>query len=652
MIRLVNLVQMLLEAPRPLTQDEIQNSLEGMPKGEAARRQIFERAKADLKRAGMPIRTVPVDVEGHAGYGYFIDPADIVLDVKFNEDELVALGSALASVSFGSTSPLDAAGRLGFALEADSPIFVDIPSPTALPVIYEAASKSRLLRFDYSGIGREVETYRIVFRWGVWYLVGYDRTRAAVRVFRVDRIQGPATIEDGERYQIPVDFDLQLVFPSDQWSLQVEESALVCVSVRGDDSTILASQLGIDPIGDDGSGADLFEVSVSNSSPFLDLIFQFGGRLKIIGPDTMLEQLSDWIHRTMMGHADGAFVDWQESDFGGSIDDNGAVQGRSKHPAAIRNANDRFRLLCSILPVLQTMKRASISYLAERFEVDRERLIGLLEAAATCGLPPYTPEMLFELIVDPEADEVLVNVDSALALPQRLDYPAALLLFAASKSVISATGIDSPALSSAVEKLGKAFRDRGVEDPLSIEIDGDGRLSVISDCIATGHGIDMLYNSHSSGRLKDRTVSPVRLFSRDGNWYLEALDLEISEVRIFKVSRILSMSESKVLDGPEQVAVEFSKPEVLRLPADATLGYLEVDEIGLRKIDQVARGYYRRLARRDERWLLELPIVSKKWFFETLCSLGPNARIVGEPDWKRDFLDFALSVISGAGVVS
>src|SRR6266498_3930374 len=52
---------------------------------------------------------------------------------------------------------------------------------------------------------RKLDPYALVFRAGLWYLVGYCHLRAAPRTFRVDRIQRLSMLNSS--FQIPKDFE-------------------------------------------------------------------------------------------------------------------------------------------------------------------------------------------------------------------------------------------------------------------------------------------------------------------------------------------------------------------------------------------------------------------------------------------------------------
>ena len=82
------------------------------------------------------------------------------------------------------------------------------------------------------------------------------------------------------------------------------------------------------------------------------------------------------------------------------------------------DAGIRLHRLLAVLTWLARQGRAPVAELAERFGIDPDELIADLELAACCGLPPYTPDQLMEIMVDEE--EVVANLGPELARPRRL----------------------------------------------------------------------------------------------------------------------------------------------------------------------------------------------------------------------------------------
>lgn len=215
--RLINLTVALLEARRPLSLAEIRRKVTGYRQDdpESARR-MFERDKDDLRRLGVPLRTAALDAF-EAEWGYSIDRREYALPpVDLDAAEITALALALEV-----TRAEDA--RLGLAkLGALAPD----PEPSVLPPtrieigvgsldgVADALVERRRLRFTYRSASgttstRTVDPYGLVQRRGVWYLVGHDHDRDALRAFRLDRLtDAPVAVGEAGAYSVPEKLDV------------------------------------------------------------------------------------------------------------------------------------------------------------------------------------------------------------------------------------------------------------------------------------------------------------------------------------------------------------------------------------------------------------------------------------------------------------
>jgi predicted DNA-binding transcriptional regulator YafY len=66
-------------------------------------------------------------------------------------------------------------------------------------VIYQSATNAEAKK-------RKIDPYALVFRAGLWYLVGYCHLRKAPRTFRVDRMQKLSVLN--QTFQIPENFEV------------------------------------------------------------------------------------------------------------------------------------------------------------------------------------------------------------------------------------------------------------------------------------------------------------------------------------------------------------------------------------------------------------------------------------------------------------
>ncbi|MGH2631038.1 MAG: helix-turn-helix transcriptional regulator, partial [Actinomycetota bacterium] len=108
--RLLNLVGLLLETPKPLTFEEIRATLDAYraDKVDSAKR-MFERDKDQLREFGIPLQLVDVDVWG-TEQGYVIPKDEYYLpEIAFTPEELGAL--LVAAQSGGENTPAEQAAR-------------------------------------------------------------------------------------------------------------------------------------------------------------------------------------------------------------------------------------------------------------------------------------------------------------------------------------------------------------------------------------------------------------------------------------------------------------------------------------------------------------------------------------------------------------
>src|SRR3954470_24515436 len=203
--RLLNLVICLLHTRSYLTAERIRELVAGYdeaPSDEAYKR-MFERDKEDLRGLGIPLETGTNSAFDDEP-GYRIARRDYALpEITLEPAEAAAVG--LAARMWSSASMGEAATRALRKLEAAGVEITPLPeglqprmeiSGAAFPALAKAVHDGRVVDFDYRPPVTAVAARRTVEPWGVvwwhgrWYLVGHDRDRDAVRVFRISRIAG------------------------------------------------------------------------------------------------------------------------------------------------------------------------------------------------------------------------------------------------------------------------------------------------------------------------------------------------------------------------------------------------------------------------------------------------------------------------------
>ncbi|HWD51743.1 MAG TPA: WYL domain-containing protein, partial [Acidimicrobiales bacterium] len=202
----------------------------------------------------------------------------------------------------------------------------------------------------------------------------------------------------------------------------------------------------------------------------------------------------------------------------------------------------RLRQLLAILAWLAQVGEAPIDEIANRFDLTPEELVTELELAACCGLPPYTPDQLMEIIVTDTA--VSASHGSALSRPRRLTPNEGFALAASARGLLAVPGSDEDgALSRALGKLEAALGG----ERLVIDLDAPPMLSIVRDAASTKKWLAITYYSASSDRRTQREIAPLRVFGSEGHWYVDAACSLAGDVRRFRIDRI---DEAQVVVGP------------------------------------------------------------------------------------------------------
>lgn len=298
-------------------------------------------------------------------------------------------------------------------------------------------------------------------------------------------------------------------------------------------------------------------------------------------------------------------------------------------------AGQRLRRLLAVLTWLARVERAPVAELAERFAMTAEDLVADLELAACCGLPPYTPDQLMEILVDDE--EVVAHLGPELARPRRLTAAEGFALAASARAILATPGADPDgALARALAKLEDAL---GVDGRLRIDLGGGPHLPAVRDALERGRQLAVRYYSVSSDEETDRVVDPVDVVAVDGRWYLDAWCHRAGDMRRFRVDRLVSVQETgepaaHTRRPPHEGAG--ADPDAAPTTAafvpgpDAVVARLAVDPEGMWVVEAVPDLGTAPLP--DGRTEVRLAVASTVWFERLLLRLGPHAEVLGPPE--------------------
>jgi proteasome accessory factor BC len=328
-----------------------ENWSRGNEKGQQSARRTFERDKDELRKTGIPLKTVKYTVDGEDTEGYEITRRDFYLPyLKLVAGDAAPGSGYAASHSIArvevrrSDAPLalealrrsadipsfplvvearSAFRKLAFDMDpavfdrASSVLFIDRPGAAELAERVRALSDALLarkrVRFRYHGIhrgeatDRDVAAYGLLFQHGHWYLIGHDATREDLRVFRIGRIEQivPNTRSPNQPdYEVPADFKLHDYVGRQAWELgdRDEQPLTAEVSFRFPQS-IWAERNRYGRLvrrEDDGSTVRAFDVH--QVQPFLRWVLSQQSEAEIMSPVELRDELQSLARNIQQAH--------------------------------------------------------------------------------------------------------------------------------------------------------------------------------------------------------------------------------------------------------------------------------------------------------------------------------------------------------------
>ena len=317
----------------------------------------------------------------------------------------------------------------------------------------------------------------------------------------------------------------------------------------------------------------------------------------------------------------------------------GAPGGEGVGRVARPPAEVRLRRLLAMLGWLARGDGAEIAELASRFGMSESEVVAELELAACCGLPPYTPDQLMELLVD--GDRVQANLGPEMARSRRLSPAEGFSVAAAARAILAVPGSDPDgALAGALAKLESAL---GTREQVSVQLGEPELLSDVRDAVEHGRQLDITYYSFSRDETTERVVDPHRVFSSGGRWYLEAYCHRAGADRHFRVDRIEHVRPTGV-DVPVRAGREGADvPDVVFEAGEATpMATVLIPEPARWLLDAVPVQSVTEES--DGRLRVELAVSGGAWLARLLLRAGPGSSVVAPAVLAEEVAAYASAV--------
>jgi predicted DNA-binding transcriptional regulator YafY len=655
---MTNLVLVLLETNRPLTLREIAASVAGYPTDRSSARQAFERDKRALRDLGIPLSVEQVESDDQLGYR--IHPDEYYLpELNLEPGDEQALAFAIAAVQLGGSAGWDALAKLGGPVSeaaygraeltrlAIAPEFAPVavlPSLPQLGPIHGALRSRAVLRFAYHGRQRQVEPYGLTFRGAAWYLVGRDLTTAggpALRTFRVDRLESEPSMGEPGSFELPPGFDLRGQIRLLPWDASGAEADVPIARLEVDARLArqVTTQVGAEAVVAGDDGGIMVRLPAGDEQAFVSWVVGLGDTAVVSGPPELrqavvarLRELGAPAGEEGAPAAGVAHKAARDEAAPHAPAPGGGGRGRigAKRPAATGNivAGERLRRLLAILAHLARVGEAEISEVATRFSMSEGELVGELELAACCGLPPYTPDQLIELIVDGE--RVTAQQLKEFGRPRRFTPDEGFVLAAAARALISVPGADEDgSLASALSKLEAALGSAR----LAVDLDQPEHLPVLQSAVRAHERVELNYFSSSAQAPSTRHVDPYQVVLREGLWYLDGWCHLAGGLRRFQADRVQGVRLlGEHFQRREELAAELARPGAYLGSPDALEARIILPAASELVVEQVATGP---TVPAGEGMLAASVLVSDEgWFGRLLLRLGPGTTVESPPELR------------------
>ena len=298
-----------------------------MTSDEAFNRRFYA-DRAELASLGIDLKVEKQSEGSFEAETYTLPPENFYLPaIEFSDSELAALRTALTlldgefayaeplrlalqQLSWGKPSPLSAPEQrsVRLAMTASSG---GRDLSQRLSKIETAIFRRKTITFDYYTMGRDaeeprkVDPYHLLFRGGLFYLVGYAHERKSVRVFRLSRIRGKVGYSSKAEhdFQRPEDFDPRTYATRADWQLGDQRGeARIWLSERiewlvrrhlgGDAGTVEET--------DDGA---VFTTPYGDSRQLISWVLGLGPRARILEPQELVDEADERIQLVIERHA-------------------------------------------------------------------------------------------------------------------------------------------------------------------------------------------------------------------------------------------------------------------------------------------------------------------------------------------------------------
>lgn len=582
LVRQLSLVAYLMSQHRPVTADEIHESVEGYGgMSEQAFLRRFYSDRSELEAMGFSLTVDRPGDDPFQGDLYALPPESYYLPpIDFDETELSALHTclyllegqfayaeplrlALQHLTLGRPSPLDDHATRTVAVNLLGPGYS--PEVAAhLTKIESAIGRRKTIRFTYYSIGRderaqrEVDPYSLLYMAGNWYMVGFSHERDATRIFRLSRIEGRITFKSRAEHDFaaPRDFDLSPYRDRAPWQLSdtVDEAVIALSPTIAWWVERMFGTYGTVAVARDGSAT--FTTGYGDQREIATWVLGLGAQATVLEPSSLRGAVVGALERVRDRHAEQAVRDefpTGRMDVIVRVEPSGPpTPGQTVAPDRVVAA-DRFTRLLALMTRLlascDSSREGSVPTadlrkdlnLTQRELEDDLSLLNLINFGGGC----------YALFAQVDDGNVVVSKETygeQFARPARLSPLEAKALLWAVQFIGDRLPIgDEDPLASARRKIETAI---GEDHLPPVEL---GRRSTTDTSVATAitnairddRVLAIDYWTESRGEITSREIEPHLLVNMRDAWYVVSWCRTAEAQRTFRLDRIRSAKRTR-----------------------------------------------------------------------------------------------------------
>ncbi|MDJ0320147.1 WYL domain-containing protein [Pseudarthrobacter sp. PS3-L1] len=554
--RLLNLLMALLNTQTGLRRNELRHSVYRQSSAnEATFGRMFERDKNELRHFGFDVETVTDRGWHHddpATTRYRIGKNSNTLpDLHLTPEEWAVLRlsaqvwerASLGPAAAGAVRKVQASAAM--TEQASGALLQPRikPAGQSFDELVRAMHLRRPVSFGYAAQGSGHEKTRTVEPWGVgsrfghWYLAGFDRDRQDLRFFRLSRLTTGVNLLATGTFDPPSDFNISVALaafpelPQQEAILGMRPGTLQQLRRRARDAKDPQPDAKeIDDVGQAGLLSDRVAVPFSDIDVLAEELASYGPQVRVEAPRELRDAVLQRLRRA--------------AEFSAAPGPSQAITSAGSSAGQAHGAEDQLRRMLELVPFLVHNQGLHITEVAQRFGVSRVQLETDLRILICTGLPEGYPDDLFD--IQWEDDHVFITQDLDLTRPIRFTAEEATALLAGVRILDGMPAVaEQQTLDALLLKLTAAAGDAGLRDgtlsaPAVAPVEM-AALNTLQAALADGEQVRISYFSAHRDASTERFIDPLRLFSQDSTWYVEAWCHSAEGRRNFRLDRMTEL---------------------------------------------------------------------------------------------------------------